>query len=266
MKFCFQNEIPFNPFVSNRLPGIAPLEPKSWLLVDDAFDCQMATRDHLISTQPDAVLASCEGSQEAQAELLELVLGVLSDQPNYHIGVDYVRRPDGVEVALNRAAPMATLGRLIQEDLCVLQPHGSQHVLTAAVLCFPASWTLAEKIGRPLSDIHIPVAAYTEELAKRVQRLFDAIHPDRPLWRSNCLWYDSPELFQPRSVSDPRPATAASLTSELGAEQGAYLRSERQCLLRLPKTQAAVFSIHTFVLKAAAARQLKLSSGQSVQP
>ena len=132
---------------------------------------------------------------------------------------------------------MATLGRLIQEDLCVMQRYGSQHVLTAAVLCFPASWTLAEKIGHPLSDIHIPVASYTEDLAKRVQRLFDAIHPDRPMWRSNCLWYDSPDLFQP----DPRPASVASLNSDLGAGQGTYLRSERQCLLRLPKTQAVVF-------------------------
>jgi hypothetical protein len=27
-----------------------------------------------------------------------------------------------------------------------------------------------------------------------------------------------------------------------------YLRSERQCVLRLPKTRACVFSIHTYVL------------------
>jgi hypothetical protein len=27
-----------------------------------------------------------------------------------------------------------------------------------------------------------------------------------------------------------------------------YLRSERQCLLRLPETRAVVFTIHTYVL------------------
>ncbi|MCY4290646.1 MAG: DUF3445 domain-containing protein, partial [Roseovarius sp.] len=27
-----------------------------------------------------------------------------------------------------------------------------------------------------------------------------------------------------------------------------YLRSERQCILRMPKTRACIFSIHTYVL------------------
>jgi hypothetical protein len=31
-----------------------------------------------------------------------------------------------------------------------------------------------------------------------------------------------------------------------------YLRTERQCLVRLPRTQAVIFSIHTSVMETAA--------------
>ena len=77
------------------------------------------------------------------------------------------------------------------------------------------------------------------DLARRVQRLFDALHPDRPLWRANALFYHDPALYQPRREDDPRPAPPG---------RADYLRSERQSLLRLPETRAVVFSIHTWVV------------------
>jgi hypothetical protein len=137
---------------------------------------------------------------------------------------------------------MATLGHLVQEDLCLMEKRGEEHHLTAAVLCFPASWRLSEKIGRPLTDIHVPVPEYDEGIAKRVQRLFDGVQVGRPLWRFNALRYAEPDLFQPRARREPDGAQARGLP---------YLRSERQCVLRLPDTAACVFSIHTFVVRAA---------------
>jgi hypothetical protein len=74
-----------------------------------------------------------------------------------------------------------------------------------------------------------------------VQRLFDGIRSGRPLWRFNALNYADPTLHQPRSESDRRP--------ERHDDTAAYLRSERQSLWRLPRTQAVVFGIHTFVVK-----------------
>lgn len=158
---------------------------------------------------------------------------------------DAVLRPDGVTVDLSSDHPLIVAGRLVQDDLCLLEkpPGASEHVLTAAILCFPASWTLAEKIGRPLTAIHIPVAPYDAQMAARVQRLFDAIRPERPLWRQNALLYATPDLHQPRPEAEPRvsPETRPD-----------YLRSERQCLIRLPRSGAIVFSIHTYVLPFAA--------------
>ena len=237
-----QKSLPFAPWMDPktwRLPGIQPVQGDDWLRVDEAFAGQMAERDARLALQRDAVHALMPEAEEAAAELLALLLQRLADVPGYEVTDRAVRRPDGVQVAINAAAPLETAGRLVQEDLCILQAQGGEHVLTGAVLCFPASWTLAEKIGRPMTGIHAPVAHYTPDMARRVQRLFDAIRPEQALWRMNALVYDDPELFQPRPEGTARPRPTQRL----------YLRSERQCLLRLPRTGAVVFTIHTYLVR-----------------
>ena len=116
-------------------------------------------------------------------------------------------------------------------------------MLTAALLAFPASWSLAEKIGRPLTAIHAPVAPYDEGIATRVQRMFDALPPGRVLSRANALGYDDPALFQPRSEHARRDRPGA---------RPAWLRSERQTIRKLPDTGAVVFTILTSVVPYAA--------------
>lgn len=239
-----QRHLPFAPWMdprTARLPGIIPLADWAWIDPDDAYAGQMAERDRLIATCPAAVHALLQQGREAAAELLDLALVHLACLPGFHIGADSVGRPDGVVVPLDRAAPLLTLGRLVQEDLCLLQEGEGEHVLTGAILCFPASWRLAQKIGRPLGAIHAPVEGYAPDLARRVQRMFDAIRPDQPLVRFNTLIYDDPTLHQPRDEYQARPRPV----------KGLYVRSERQCLLRLPTTKAVVFSIHTFLMQVA---------------
>lgn len=240
-----QRRLPYTPWGDarmTRLPGIQPLEMADWLQVDDAYDAQMAERDRLIAGTPAQVHALEEGATDAAQELLALVLKMLAGRPGFSIGADSVTRPDGVSVPLDRRVPLLTAGRLVQEDLCLMQKPaaGGEHVLTGAVLCFPASWTLAEKFQRPLVRIHRPVDPYDDGVAARVQRLFDGIRPDRPLWRANVHFYDDPALFQPRPEAAPRTKVAGPAP---------YLRSERQCLVRLPVSGAVVFSIHTYVIR-----------------
>jgi hypothetical protein len=227
-----------------RLPGLAPVDPPAdWLRRDDAFAAQMAERDHLLSARPEEVMAETPGSGAAQAECLEAVLALLRDDPGYRVTARQVRRPDGVEVPLDPNRLLLTLGRLVQEDLCLIEKRGEAHVLSAAVLCFPASWMLSEKIGRSLDIVHRPVRVYDADLARRVDRIFDGVQPGRPVWRANLLPYADPALFQPRSEADRRPREDAG---------AGYARSERQCIRRLPRSGAAVFTIHTYVVRQAA--------------
>lgn len=245
MDHVLQDHLPTAPWLAEatrRLPGVQPLGGmEDWLARDGAFAGQMALRDRLVTARRGDVIAKTPGSEGAVAELFEEVLSYLGRYEGYACDGGACARPDGVSVPLDGADTLSTLARLVQQDLCVMEkPDGaSEHVLTAAVLCFPASWTLAEKIGRPLTAIHDPVAPYDAAMARRVQRLFDNLRVDTPLWRQNAMIYREPDLYHPRSVHAPRE----------GRTGGGYLRSEKQVLRRLPKTRAVVFSIHNYIVR-----------------
>lgn len=234
-----QQHLPGDMQAGRALPGIQP-ERGPWLRVDEAYAGQMARRLQLLRDAPERVLYQEEAAMPAAQELMDAVLAELPGLGFTRAG-SVVTCPDGRLVDVSSAAePMRLLGQLVQNDFVVMEERGDEHVLSAGVLCFPASWRLSEKAGNPLTDIHVPVDEYTPELARRVQRLFDGIQVGRPLWRFNQLWYDDPELFQPRSASEPRRVDAQ--------EGGPYYRTERQTLLRLPVSRAVVFAIHTYVL------------------
>ena len=222
------------------LPGLRPVEG-DWLRVDEAYAGQMARREALLAERRADVLWSAPVALVPARELLDLVLGLLPGHGFVPEGAT-MRCPDGRQVAVDREDPLGTLGRLVQCDFCLLAKRDAEHVLKGAILCFPASWRLDEKADRPLTAIHEPVAPYDAQLARRVQRLFDGVRAGRPIWRFNRLRYDDPELHQPRSVTQPRqdPAT----------RDGAFVRSERQTILRLPVSGWVVFAIHTYVLRA----------------
>ena len=238
-----QDRLPLFPWadpVTRRLPGIQPVQGRDWLRVDEAYAPQMALRDRLIAVQPGEVHALQDAARPAAEELFAVVLDWLREEPGFLVSADAVTRPDGVTVALDAGAPLLTLGRLVQQDLCLMQANGGEYDLTGAILCFPASWTLAQKLGRPMTGIHQPVEIYDAALAARVHRLLASVRPDQPLWRMNFFTYDSFHLHHPRVEGDWRRQPTGQ----------AYVRCERQTLVRLPQTQAVLFAIHTIVVDA----------------
>jgi dimethylamine monooxygenase subunit A len=219
-----------------RLPGTVPLPLSEWFTRDEAHAAQMALRDRLIAAHPDAVLAGDihgAAAREILARVLELTGAVVEDGAAV--------RPDGVRVSL-AGPPLAVAARLVQEDLLLLErrPDETEHRLTAGCLCFPAHWTLGEKLGAGLARIHGPVAAYDAALARRVQRMLDGLAPLTPIKRANVARHARPALFAPLREGDPRPPAT-----------GGYLRVERQCLVKLPATRAIAFTIHTSIVAAA---------------
>lgn len=223
-----------------KLPGVQPLDLRDWLIRDEVFTQQMQERTRLWTAHRAEVFQQDPAALAPACELLDLILQQLSKDAQYNVSADQITRPDGVIVPINMARPLETAGQLVQEDLCILEKRGAEHVLTAAFLCFPASWRLEEKFQRPLSAIHSPVAPYDADMGNRVQRLFDLMRAEQPLWRSNLLFYKDPSLFAPRSETSPRPTVTG---------ENIYVRAERQSLVKLPKTQAVVFSIHTYLAR-----------------
>jgi dimethylamine monooxygenase subunit A len=237
--------------------GIKALDPAEWIEIDERLIEQLAVRRRLLRERRAEVVAALPESSPGQGELLELLLDHLPERFPEH----YRRSAGRIE---NRAtgehfeidawndagagAPLELAGRLVQEDLCLMQRSDAGYRLVAAVLCFPAHWRLADKLGRPLEAIHAPVPDFGERLAAPVDRFFVNIQVERPVWRLNWSLVDTPELFlPPEHRGHPRPIAAERMGEEL------WLRVERQTLRRLPRSGDVVFGIHTHVEPLAAA-------------
>ena len=236
---------PFFKSAARHSMGIKALDPADWIQLGEDFSHQMQVRRQLLDERRDDVLAALPGSEAAMDELSALVLDHLERHTGdrYRIETDAVVEPATGWRRQRRAAPALKLvGSLVQEDFCILQKERGQYLLTAAVLCFPAHWSLAEKMGKPLIDIHGPVPAFAEQLGNPVERLFQNLSQEKPVQRVNWSLVDTDALYLPPSHRRDRVAIGPE---EIG--ERLRLRVERQTLRRLPQSEAVVFGIRTYV-------------------
>ena len=228
--------------------ALRPLDSAEWIAPDADLEAHLAEKDRLLAERPAEVFAALPGSEPAQTELLARLASHL---PARFPGL-YRREADTIQIGADRRValnggnpPLMTAGRLVQEDLCLMQSDGpdSLYKLTAASLCFPSRWRLADKIGLPLAAIHGPVPLYAERMSRQVDRFFQHLKEDKPVWRINWSLLDDDALFQPqghgRTAADPRFSVET-----IG--RSVWFRSERQTLVRLPETQAICFGIRIY--------------------
>jgi len=249
-----QTTLPLAPWMdalAARLPGLQPVAAGDWLRVDDAYAEQMAYRDRLLEERRSEVAMRAAGPVAAEAVLLEQVTDAVLALPGFARVEGGIKRPDGlvIDVAREDSAIIAA-ARLAQEDFLILEQMDEGHALTSAVLCFPASWSLHQKIGRNMLRIHEPVDRYDDGIAKRVNRVMDVLQQGNAVWRANVLCYNDPELFQPKLEHERRAFDPAGPV---------WVRVERQTLKRLTET-AMVFAIHTYVVPLEQLSQEQLAS------
>ncbi len=236
---------PFMKDASRHAMAIKALDPKDWLEFGADRESQMRERRLLLDKRPNDVLASLPGSEAGQAELLALLLDYLQE----HAADLYrsesgtlVELKSGLRLAIDGSPPLEVVGRLVQEDFCLLQKHGERYCLVAAVLCFPAHWSLSEKIGLPLLDIHEPVPGFAEQLGSPIERLFERLDVQKPVQRLNWSLVNTDALYLPPSH---RTEPVRPDIDDVGHVM--RLRVERQTLRRLPVSGVVVFGIRTYV-------------------
>jgi hypothetical protein len=213
--------------------GLRPLDLAAWLEIDEHYEEELALKTQLLEEKYDVVVSTEPEGDEASLELL----GEIRENLRAH--------HPGVATAPHEGEhPIVATSRLVQEDLCVLVRDDAWR-LRAACVCFPSRWDLATKIGTTLDDIHQPVPGYDDELAVPTNAFFDRLKPDRAFWRLNWTLLDSPALYQP----------AVERSSPSGKLEDWYFRVERQTLRALPRTNAVVFTIRTYVTSAATLRE-----------
>jgi len=240
--------LPYDPGPFRMAMGLLAADPSDLIELDEACQKQIDERIRLLTTRRADVLAMPPGTEAACAELLDTVATLLPRRfPAWYsrAGSTLACRLGGASWNLDGLAdPLDVLGRLVAEDFCLIRPDPAGPILAAAILCFPSRWVLAEKLGRPLLDVHERVPGYATRLGAPVDRFFTHLKPARMAVRLNWTIIDNPALFQ---LSGKFASDADTAITAENALERLYLRVERQTFVRLPASNMVSFGIRTHV-------------------
>ncbi len=241
---------PYIPF-ENGHPGfkiaLKPLDPARWIEPDEGLGDRLTEKAHLDETAADEVFRASPEADAAQRETLRLLSRyLLEHHPSFYWKDGSVIHLPTAKRCIDLSSgepPLKLAGQLVDDDLCLMmRDEDGRWRLMAASLHFPSHWSLGEKFGKSMAEIHTPVPAFVEEMDKRVARIFDNLRREQPVWRLNWSLHDEPGLHLPGPTGGPRFAgvEGASLLAK------AFLRVERQTLTKLPETGAILFTIKTY--------------------
>lgn len=136
----------------------------------------------------------------------------------------------------------AELGCQLEPDFLLLAPGaGEVFRLAGGALVFPTSWALADKLGRPMDEIHAAVPGLNRTLGPPIRQFLGRIRPGGTGYaRANWGLTATPQLnLHP---SRPRPALAPGLDPAR-----TWLRVEHQILMKLGESGGLVFGIRIAV-------------------
>jgi dimethylamine monooxygenase subunit A len=129
------------------------------------------------------------------------------------------------------------LGRTWEPDWLLLKPDAQGAMrLWAGCVCFPSSWALEEKMGRPIDFIHAPVPGLNESLGAQIDGFLRRMKPGISWLRENWGLSRWPDLNQHPARGLRRLDAGVSLAE-------VWLRVEYQALVALPESQGVLFGI-----------------------
>ena len=139
--------------------------------------------------------------------------------------------------------PLAQTALHIQDDLIIMRQDdqdasAGKWRLVAGSLCFPSSWNLKEKFGKPIEAIHQPVPYMEGKMNDRINRIFNALKTNEPLWRQNWSIKNDDVL---------RHDTLEGKEKMLDCSKPIFIRWEYQTLHKLPSSEDILFTIKIFI-------------------
>lgn len=233
--------------------GLKPLDFDRWIEVDEFLLPHLAEKQRLYAEIPQKVFVEEDGTRDAQREVLDLLVAHLEavhpvTRRRNGAGVE----PAGFEGITDRLppalreAPLARASLLVQEDLILMRRDESGWRLAAGSLCFPSSWSLREKFGKPLQEIHEPVPGFGPGTrpAELINRMFDGLQ-GQAVERFNWSIQADDRLYHPLSNVEriDRATNRPSRFPDGDVNAHAFIRVERQTLRKLPVSRDILFTI-----------------------
>lgn len=230
--------------------GLLPLDLADWIEPDTHLAAHLAEKERLFDGSAEApVLVAETDTLKARQEVLSLLLDHLPatfPELYWRSGETIRLLPMARDYRLAdwHDRPLELAARLVQEDLVLMRRSADGYRLVAAALCFPSSWSLAEKFGGTMGEIHATVPGFNDgRMGQMVARIFDNLAVDRPSWRLNWSLYTGSGLHRPFARRLETEALDVATPEGEGKDTGLHVRVERQTLRRLPQNGDILFTI-----------------------
>lgn len=177
----------------------------------------LAERRELLATHPERHLALLPQGEEVLDEAMEL-LGASSQAS---LPTDRLRE----------------WSQTLEPDLLLMRADEQGALrLVGGALCFPSRWSLPEKMGKTMAEIHEVVPGLNEKRGRAIDTFLQNMAPGTAWGRSNWGMSPADDLNQ-------HPETTVPRFSQVGLQHGAWLRLEHQIFLPLPRSKGLLFSI-----------------------
>jgi hypothetical protein len=228
-------------------------ERATWLAPDAEFAEQTRMRQALYLNRPGDVFRVARGykrqARAAGAELLEELASHLPTAYPEHYRLEgrslrNLITGDAIKLDHWWVHPLVKAGLLVQDDITInaIDRDGELRLI-AGFVATPTHWAMQDFLGMSVHDIHANVSNYD-----RIRSVVDGsarLAPGKITRRNNFFIESDPTLALPsyrRSTWTPS-APDPDLTDRL------YLRSELETLIRLPKSNAVIFTIRPRVFR-----------------
>jgi len=247
------------PYLWLRAPLQLALRPttwNSWTMVGKHHADIMVQKRQRLAASPEFFYRSLPESLDAQHELRERLAAHLAADHSVHFNLR-----GGILHCASQAAshdlgdssrePLEQISQFAEEDFMLLQMIGGKLLITAAANAYSSSGRLVKSVGKEVPWAHIPVPGVQEQLGARIDKILASIHTDFPSERFNWQLTPIGDVFFPLN---PHAENSKALDKALTLIEGRpercgellWIRAERQTLVRLPRTGAIAFGIHTF--------------------
>ncbi len=234
---------------------------EKFLDIDEHYLSEMQERSLVLEEMPHRCLAM-EHMELACWDMIERCMVSLAEDYPQHFSLHrngdnwvWENRLLGIKDAFvfgdSRTLPMAPLeyiGRQVQGDFAILDQREGDLFLDAGIITCPADWSLAFDAGMNFTEWHGPVPmAHSEGIFERALKYLTAIQVGKPVRRLNWTMTVNARMDTSPETYHEWGHERASVTAENVAEK-VYLRVELQVLDRLPRSNALMFSIRTYLM------------------
>ncbi|THG74036.1 DUF3445 domain-containing protein [Pseudomonas sp. A-1] len=235
---------------------------KAALDIDEHYVTECRERALALEAQPGAHYVSLPHMLEAQWDLLELIMESYSRDFPEHFSLakngsqwHWINRPLGIDQTFTFGdtstlpmEPMEYITRQAQGEFILLEERDNTLVIGAGMATQRADYSLRFNLGMSFMEFHGPVPKLHEMgILERALKFLLRLRPGHPVRRTNWSLTVHPRM-ETSAETLPDWAPDRTIVTAENAGELVNLRIELQPLHRLPRSNAVLFPVRTYLV------------------